>query len=113
MIQIAFMKISLSILSLCGSIPELVGDSTGKFVEKRRKKHLEGPAKRKKIVAVVLKKPKKFFGISEDMIFKFVTKQEFGAKVRTAVKHLTDSRLPNLVEVTVFEFEDERLLRGK
>ena len=113
MIQIAIMKISLSILSLSGSIPELVGDSIGQFAEKRSKKHLEGAAKRKKIVAAILNKPKKFFGISEDMIFKFVAKQEFGAKVRTAVKHLTDSRQPNLVEATVFEFEDERLLRGK
>ena len=106
------MKISLSILSLCGSIPELVGDSTRKFADKRSKKHLEAAAKRKKIVAAILKKPKKFFGISEDMILKFVTKQEFGAKVRTAVKDLTNSRFSNLVDVTVFEFEDERLLRG-
>ena len=112
MIQIAIMKISLNILSLCVSIPELVGDSTEKFVQKRQKKHLERAAKRQKILAAILKKPKKFFGISDDMIFKFVTKQEFRTNVRTAVKDLTNSKCQNLIETTVIEFEDERILRG-
>ena len=111
-IQIVLMKVTLSILSLCGSIPELVGDTVEKFVQSRSRKNLERAGKRQKIVAAILKKPKKFFGISEDMILKFVSKQEFGAKVRTAVKHLTDSRHSKQVETTVFEFEDERLLRG-
>ena len=67
----------------------------------------------KKIVAAILKKPKKFFGISEDMILKFMSKQEFTAKVRVVVQSLTDSKRPSQIEATVFEFEDERLLRGK
>ena len=113
MIQIASMKISLSILSLCGSVPELVGDSTGKFIENRSRKNLERAAKRQKILAAILKKPKRFFGISEDMILKFVTQQEFRTNVRSALKNLTNSKCSNLTEATVFEFEDERLLRGK
>lgn len=113
LIQIVSMKISLSIHSLCASIPELVGDSTEKFAQTRSRKNFERAGKRQKIVAAILKKPKKFFGISEDMIFKFVSKQEFQAKVRAAVKNLTDSKRPNQIEETVFEFEDERSLRGK
>ena len=106
------MKITLSILSLCASVPELVGDSTEKFVLSRRKKNLERAGKRQKIVDAIVKKPKKFFGISNDMILKFATKQEFLKQVRTAVNNLTNSKCHNLIEATVLEFEDERLLRG-
>ena len=106
------MKITLSIPSLCGSIPELVGDSVEKFVASRKRKNLQTLSKRQKITAAILKKPKKFFGISEDMILKFVTKNELVAKVRTAVRDLTNSKFSNMVEATVIEFEDERLLRG-
>ena len=59
-----------------------------------------------------MKKPKSFFAISEEMILKFMTKNEFRAKVRVAVDNLTNSRLPNIVEATIIEFGDERILRG-
>ena len=106
------MKITLSVLALCGSVPDLVGESVDAYMHKRRQRHLERASKRKKIVNAILTKPKKFFGIGEEMILKFVTKKEFGAKVRTAVTNLTSFNHPNLIEATVIEFEDERLLRG-
>ena len=107
------MKVTLTVSTLCASVPDLVGESVEVFVEKRRLRHLERAAKRKKILDAIIKKPKKFFGVSEDMILKFITKNEFREKVRRALKNLTEPNRPKAFEATVFEFEDERRLRGR
>ena len=113
LIQIVNMKVILTVTALCRSAPDLVGETVEVYVEKRKSRHLERGAKRTKILDAIMKKPKKFFGISEDMILKFVSQKEFREKVRRALKNLTDWRYQNLFEETVFEFDDDRTLRGE
>ena len=74
------MKVTLTVSALCASAPDLVGESVEVFVEKRRTRLLQGGSKRKKILDAIIKKPKNFFGVSEDMILKFIAKDEFREK---------------------------------
>ena len=105
------MKVMIDIFSLCESAPDLVGDSVDRFIQMRRKRNLERPTKRKKIVERVLAKPKKFLHLSEDLLLNYVSKKELAEKVRLAIKNLTDHKL-SLTQNTVLEVEDERALRG-
>ena len=104
------MKIALNICTLVAKIPDLVGDSIEKFTIARNKGHLQRTSKRSKIKAAIFQKPQKFFGINEKMILTFMTKQDFKARVQTAVDVLTTKKRLT-VEYLVIDFEDERILR--
>ena len=110
------MKLVLTIASLCSSAPELTAESIPKFIVNRRKKNLQVLSKQNKIVDKIMSKPKKFFGITEEMLEGFVSKDQLRENVKLAVRRLVEAKSGkssnNRVEYVVLDVDDERVLRG-
>ena len=58
--------------------------------------------------------PKKFFNLSLETLLNLsgMTQSQFRDKVALAVQNLTSKKYKNRVQSTVFEVNDERILRG-
>ena len=104
----------LDAYSLCESAADLVGPTLEIFKARRSKKHF-GAVKRQSIVDAIMTKPKHFLHLSMDNLLGLTgfSREELRHRVGRAVTNLTNSKYKGKVQVTVFETEDERVLRGE
>ena len=101
----------LDIFSLCETVSSVVG-SLEKFLNDRKKGKKSFPStKKKNIVDGILENPKRCFNLTLDMLLNLsgMSKPDLRRRISGAVETLTKK---NSVQVTVFEVEDERTLRG-
>ena len=108
------MKVMLDVFSLCESAADLVGPTLEIFKKQRTKKNF-GPVKIQSVVEAIMTKPKNFLHLSMDNLLGLTgfSREELRRHVKIAVTNLMKSKAKNMVQVTVFETEDERVLRGE
>ena len=107
------MKVMLDAYSLCESAADLVGPTLEIFKTRRSKKNF-GTAKIKSIVDTIMAKPKHFLHLSMDILLGLsgFSREELHHQVYRAVTNLTKAKYKDMVQVTVFETDDKRVLRG-
>ena len=107
------MKVLLDVYSLCESAADLVGPTLEIFKKQRTKKNF-GPVKIQSVVEAIMTKPKNFLHLSMDNLLGLTgfSREELRRLVKIAVTSLMKSKSKNIVQVTVFETGDERVLRG-
>ena len=108
------MKIMLDAFSLCESAADLVGPTVEIFKQRRSKKHFVRTAKLNAIVDAIMAKPKKFLHLSMENLLSLsgLNQVDFRHELFRSVTSLGKPKFKNLIQVTVFETEDERILRG-
>ena len=108
------MKVMLDVFSLCESAADLVGPTLEIFKERRRKGHFKSLAKANSIVDAIMAKPKKFLNLSIEnlLILSGLDQNEFRNQVLVAVKVLGKPKYKNMIQVLIFDSDDERVLRG-
>ena len=109
--RLLIMKVMLDVFSLCETVSSVVG-SLEKFLNDRKKGKKSFPStKKKNIVDGILENPKRCFNLTLDMLLNLsgMSKPDLRRRISGAVETLTKK---NSVQVTVFEVEDERTLRG-
>ena len=108
------MRVALDAFALCEAAADLVGATLEKFKENRRKKNLTSRAKVNSIVDAIMAKPKKFLHLSMEVLLALsdLNQTEFRNLLVTAVTKLGNPKYKTMVQVTVFESCDERVLRG-
>ena len=108
------MKVMLDAFSLCESAADLVGPTVEIFKRRRRQKHFTSQAKLNAIVDAIMAKPKKFLHLSIENLLSLsgLNQVDFRHHLYRAVGNLGKPKSKNLIQVTVFETDDERVLRG-
>ena len=109
------MKVFLDVFSLLESASGLVNSTTlAEFKRNRDLGNLESKPKRSKITNAIVADPKKFFNLSMDtlLVLSGLTRTQFRGKVALAVQNLTAKKYKNKIQCSVFECDDERVLRG-
>ena len=108
------MKVTLDAFSLCESAAELVGSSLEVFKKRRSKGHFATRGKVNSIVDAIMAKPKKFLHLSMEILLNLsgLTELDFRRQLITAVTLLGSQKYKTSIQVTVFESDDERILRG-
>ena len=103
--------IIIAILTLIEQCPDLVGQTLEDFVMKRKKKHLETSAKKKKIRERIMDNPKIFIGHSLEELNALgieVTQADLSQRINDALRNLMDSKRTCL-EIKLFEIPKRKL----
>ena len=103
--------IIIGILTLIEHLPDLVGQTLEDYVNKRKKKQLETPQRKKKIREQVMKEPKLFIGKNLEELNALginISQAELNQKINDAIRNLTDSKRTCL-EVKLFEIPKRKL----
>ena len=105
----------LDVFALCESASDLVNATCfEKFQKNRTKGQLDKKSKKSKITDAIMAEPKKFFNLSMETLLNLTgsSRAEFRRQVALAVQHLTAKKGKKQIQSTVFEINDERILRG-
>ena len=106
------MKVMLDVFALCETVSSVVG-SLEKFLKDRERGNFTS-TKKKNIVDGIMARPKKCFNLTLEMLLNLseMKKSDLRRRISAAVETLTKSQKKNTSQVTVFEVDDERTLRG-
>ena len=104
----------LDAFSLCESAADLVGPTMEIFKLRRSKQHFVRKAKLNAITDAIMAKPKKFLNLSLENVLSLsgLNQTVFRHHLYRAVGNLGKPKCKDLIQVTVLETDDERVLRG-
>ena len=112
--RLSNMKVMLDVFSLCESAADLVGPSLEIFKKRRSKGNFVKTTKLNSIVDAIMAKPKKFLNLSMEnlLILSGMDKKQLRGRIFLAIKDLGKPQCKKSIQVTIFETDDERELRG-